>query len=229
MNLPLERARVLAAANRRILEIFSRRTVDALRAMLPVRLALPHFEPVLALNVAKEADKDAIVIRCAAEALAAGSPPGRETVRRLIEETKGIDRAFLGRIGAFPVSLVIRYEEVEPVRTQRIERLLFAAYRILDAWRTPSGLRTALWTAYPRAEFDRELYEMLQLYALETNALSRSVRLPAVLTPLRDRLARGLNSVMNAAAMQLASDLSRVVYRRARCEPCPRRGGSYES
>jgi hypothetical protein len=69
----------------------------------------------------------------------------------------------------------------------------------------------------------------LKLYALETSALSRSVRLPAVLTPLRERLARGLNNVMNAAAMQLASDLSRVVYRRARREPRPGRGGSYES
>jgi hypothetical protein len=60
---------------------------------------------------------------------------------------------------------------------------------------------------------------MLKLYALETNALSRSVRLPALLTPLRERLARGMYSVMNAAAMQLARDLSRVVYRRGAGEP----------
>jgi hypothetical protein len=229
MSSPPDRARVLAAVNRRIIETFSRRTVDALRAVVPVRLALPYFEPVLALNVAKEADKDAIVIRCGAEALATGSPPGRETVRRLIEETKSIDRAFLDRIGAFPVGIVIRYEEVAPVRTQRIERLLFAAYRILDAWRKASGLRAALCAAYPQAELDRELCDMLKLYALETHALSRSVRLPAVLTPLRERLARGLNSVMNAAATQLASDLSRVVYRRPRCETHPSSGGLYES
>ena len=226
MSLPLERARVLSAVNRRIIEIFSQRTVEALRAVLPVRLALPHIEPLLALNVAKEADKDAIVIRCGAEALATGSPPGRETVRRLIEETKSVDRAFLDRIGAFPVGIVIRYEEVAPVRTQRIERLLFTAYRILDAWRTANGLRTALRAAYPEAELDRELHDMLRLYALETNALSRSVRLPALLTPLRERLASGLNSVMNAAARQLASDLSRVVYRSTRRGLRPGRGGS---
>lgn len=229
MSTPPERARVLAAVNRRIIETFSWRTVDALRAVVPVRLALPFFEPVLALNVGKEADKDAVVIRCGADALATGSAPGRETVQRLIEETKSIDRAFLDRIGAFPVGIVIRYEEVAPFRTQRIERLLFAAYRILDAWRTASGLRAALFAAYPQAELHRELCAMLKLYALETHALSRSVRLPAVLTPLRERLARGLNSVMNAAATQLASDLSRVVYRRAPSEPRPSRGGPYES
>ena len=229
MSFSPDRARTLAAVNRRILETFSRRTVDALRAVLPVRLALPHLEPLLALNVAKEAHKDARVIRCSAEALATGAAPGRETVRRLLEETKSIDRAFLDRIGAFPVGIVIRYEEVAPVRTQRIERLLSTAYRILDAWRTASGLRAALRASCPQPELERDLYDMLKLYALETNALSRSVRLPAVLTPLRERLARGLNRVMNAAAMQLASDLSRVVYRRGRSEPRAHRGGSYKS
>lgn len=226
MSLPADRARVLVAVNRRIIENFSRRTVDALRATIPVRLVLPYFEPLLALNVAKEADKDAIVIRCGADSLATGSPPGRETVRRLIDETKKIDLAFLERVGGFPVGIVIRYEEVVPVRTQRVERLLVTAYRILDAWQAASGLRAALWAAYPQAELDRELQDMLKLYASETNALSRSVRLPAVLTPLRERLARGLNSVMNATAIELASDLSQVVYRRPRSDPYPNCGGS---
>lgn len=216
MSFPADRARTLAAVNRRILETFSRRTVNALRDVLPVRLVLPHFEPVLALNVVKEAQKDALVIRCSAAALATGAPPGSDAVRRLFEETKNIDRAFLDRIGAFPVSIVIRYEEVAPVRTQRIERLLFTAYRILDAWRTAGGLRAALRASCPQPELERGLCDMLKLYALETNALSRSVRLPVLLTPLQERLAQGLNSIMNGVAIQLARDLSRIVYRPGR-------------
>ncbi len=223
----MDRVEALARLNRRMLEEYSRRTTDALRAALPVRLALPHLEPVLALNVTKEAHKDALVIRCAAAALASGSPPGRTTVQRLFEETKSIDRTFLDRVGMFPVGIVIRYEDVAPVRTQRIERLLFSAYRILGAWRTADGLRTALRASYPQPELERELYDMLKLYALETNALSRSVRLPALLTPLRERLARGMYGVMNAAAVQLARDLSRVVYRRGADEPRAHRVDSY--
>lgn len=215
----MDRAHILAMLDRRILEAFSRRTVDALRATLPVRLALPHVERILTLNVAKEAQKDALVIRCSAQALAAGSPPGRETVVRLLDETKKIDRTFLDRIGSFPVGVTIRYEEVAPVRTQRIERLLSTAYRVLDAWQTASGIRAALRASYPQPEFERNLHEMLKLYALETNALSRSVRLPVLLTPLREQLASGLHRVMNTAAMQLARDLSRDVYRRGRDAP----------
>ncbi len=215
----MDRAHILAALDRRILEAFSRRTVDTLRATLPVRLALPHVERVLALNVGKEAQKDALVIRCSAEALAAGSPPGRETVQRLLDETKKIDRAFLDRIGTFPVGIRIRYEDVTPVRAQRIERLLSTAYRVLNAWRAGRGIRRVLRASYPQPELEHDLHEMLKLYALETNALSRSVRLPLLLTPLRDQLASGLYRVMNSTAMRLASDLARDVYRRRCDEP----------
>jgi len=215
----MDRAHVLAALDRRILETFSHRTVDALRAALPVRLALPHVERFLELNVAKEAQKDALVIRCSAQALAAGSPPGRQTVERLLDETKKIDQIFLGRISTFPVGIMIRYEEVAPVRAQRIERLLSTAYRVLDAWRTAHGIRMALRASYTHPELERELHEMLKLYARETNALNRSVRLPVLLTPLRDQLASGLYRVMNTAATQLASEVARFVYRRGRDEP----------
>ena len=224
----MDRAGALAALNRRILEVYSRRTTSALRAALPLRIALPHLEPVLALNVAKEARKDALVIRCAAAAQAAGSTPGSEAVRRLLEESKSIDRSFLDRVGAFPINIVIRYEAVAPVRMQRIERLLSAAYRILDAWRIAGGLRSALLGSYSQPELERELYDILRLYALETNALSRSVRLPAVLAPLRERLASGLYGAMNTAAARLVSDLSRIVYRRARSAPRAHCDGSRE-
>ena len=207
----MDRARVLAGLNRRILETFSRRSVAALRTHLPVRLALSHLEPVLALNVAKEVRKDSLVIHAAGDALAAGSPPGREALHELLEATKGIDRAFLARIGALPVRVVIRYEDVAPVRAERMERLLGAGYRILDAWRTEPGLRAALRAAYPQPGLERLLYDILRLYALETHALSRSVRLPALLTPLRERLAGSLYGVMNDAATRLANDLARVV------------------
>ena len=215
----MDRAQILAVLDRRILEAFSRRTVDELRAALPIRLALPHVERVLTLNVAKEAQKDALVIRCSAEALAAGAPPGRDTVARLLDATRKIDSTFLDRIGSFPVGIRIRYEEVAPVRAQRIERLLSTAYRVLNAWRAARGIRRVLRASYPQPELERDLHELLKLYALETNALSRSVRLPALLTPLREQLAGGLHRVMNATAMRLARDLARDVYRRERDQP----------
>jgi hypothetical protein len=57
----MDRSDALALLNRKILEAYSRRTINTLRAALPLRFALPHIEPVLASNVAKEMKKDALV------------------------------------------------------------------------------------------------------------------------------------------------------------------------
>jgi hypothetical protein len=60
----MERAHALASLNVGILAAYSRRTIESLRAALPLRLPLRHLEPVLALNVGKDVRKDALAIRC---------------------------------------------------------------------------------------------------------------------------------------------------------------------
>lgn len=210
----MNRAGALALLNRKILEAYSRRTTDTLRAALPLRLALPHLEPVLARNVAKEMQKDALVIRRAGEAVATGSSPGPEALLKLLEATKEIDRAFLAQVGSLPIRIVIPYAEIAPVRMERIERLFGAAYRILDAWRLARGVRAAVQASYPRAELERLLLDLLRLYAVETRVLSRSVHLPALLVPLREHVAQSLHGIMNDTAKRLAGELAGVVYRR---------------
>jgi hypothetical protein len=170
-----------------------------LRAALPLRLALPALEPFLAENVAKEARKDALVIRQAAAALAAGERPGPGAARELLAAAREIDRAFLARVEVFPVRLRIRYENVEPLRLRRIELGLDTAYRILEAWRGGNRVREA----FAPGELERRMLDMLTLYAKETQALSESVQLPGILAPLRERIARRLAEAMTRAARAL--------------------------
>ncbi|TRZ69820.1 MAG: hypothetical protein D4S02_01490, partial [Rhodocyclaceae bacterium] len=182
----------MTTLNREVLEVYSQRTTAMLRTAMPLRIALPRLENFLALNVAKEVQKDALVIHRVGENIARGLPPGDDTAGQLFAATKQIDREFLARAGAFPVGIVIRYEEITPLRTRRIDKLLTAAYRILDAGRMARGLRCAIRRVYSPVEFERLLQDLLRLYALETRALSRSLRLPTMLVPLRERLAGSL-------------------------------------
>ena len=145
----MERAGALVALNRRILEEYSRRTSEALSAALPFRVALPHLERVLASNVGKEVAKDALVIRRARDAVALGSPPSREHFHELLDATKDIDRDFLAGVGSLPIGIVISYDEIAPLRLQRIERLCHASFRILQAWEPGRG--RALWGRAKRA------------------------------------------------------------------------------
>jgi len=206
---------ILAAWNRKILETYSLRTIAALRAILPLRLALPRLESFLADNIAKEVAKDALVIRRVGELLAAGLTPDEETGRQLLAVGKEIDRAFLARVADFPIGIVIRYEEIDPVRLRRIGRMQEAARLILAGTAGQGGgeVRAMIRSCYPSVEFERLLLDLMRLYALETKALSRSLRLPALLVPLRERIAQSLYGVMADVAAGLAKDVAGIVFR----------------
>jgi hypothetical protein len=209
----MDRASALAALNGKILTAYSARTVEALRTSAPLRVALPYIEPVLALNVGKEVRKDALVIQYAVAAAAKGEPPPRGMVSELFEHTRAIDEDFVARTHRLPVRVVIRYDEIEPVRTKRIRYVLNTAYRISSAWQQHPRLREAIRAAYDRTDLEVLFGLILDLYAQEARALSRSVQLPAMLAPLRERAASHLASVMSQAAGRLSADLAHALYR----------------
>jgi hypothetical protein len=168
-------------------------------------------EPFLAENVAKEARKDALVIRRAGAAEAAGTPADARAVRELLAAARAIDRDFLDRIAGAPVRIAIRYERLEPLRQRRIELGLDTAYRILQGWRHGRRVREVL----EPAELERRLAGILRLYAEETAALGESVRLPRLLAPLRERIVQRLGQAMTQAAATIARNVSGKRARRA--------------
>jgi len=210
----MDRVRVLAELDRRLLETYSRRTTQALKAALPLRLALPPLEALLARNVAKEVRKDGLAIRRAGAAAAAGAPPGADAVDALLAQGRDIDGEFLARVGRFPIGIVLRYDEILPLRRQRVAALLDGTYRILGAWRRGRSLRDALRECYAREEFESRLAGMLRLYAMETRALARAVRLPALLRPAQDSIGSRLYGIMDAQGARLAREAGRSAFRR---------------
>ena len=145
--------------------------------------------------MAKEARKDALVIQRAGEAPAPGA------AREILAAARAIDREFLARVGAFALRIEVPYERIEPLRLRRIELGLDTARGILEAWRRGRRLRDA----FAAGELDQRLFELLQLYAEETQALSHAVRLPAILEPARERVAQRLREAMIRAARALAA------------------------
>ena len=178
-----------------------------MRALRPsLRVALGSLQPILALNVDKEVRKDALVIAQAAR------PAAEEGLSVLLARAREIDGEFLARLGRFPVRLEIRYEDVEPLRRRRMERLLEAAARLLAApWR---GLRPALRACYDERDFAARLGEHLHLYALEIHALQRSLRVPALIGLLRGLVAERMLAIMEAESRALAHQVTRMVYQR---------------
>ena len=205
-------ARALARLNGRMLRIFSQRTAGSLRAALPLPLsmALPHLESVLALNVGKEVQKDTLVILHACEH-AGGKPPHWDHVLpQLLKGVQEIDEAFLARVGAFPVGIVIHYEELAPVRSRRIRLLYEAARKIRAAQDRDGNLRKAIQAAFSKDEIADLLHHLFALYAEETRSVSRSVRLPLMLIPLREFVAQELFKIMLRVAQGLSLEFAAV-------------------
>lgn len=201
----MHRARLLADLNRQILEAYSRRTTAALRARLPLPVALPWLDKLLLVNVAKEVRKDTQVIRHAVQGANAGQAHDDALVARLLQTARDIDRDFLAQARS-PLDIPIRYEVVNPVRTQRIRRQLAAIDALCAVWSPRRKLRGALAEAFPNGEFERLLYDLMVLYARETQVLGESVRMPVLLSPLRRRVLAGLYDTMAGTAQTLARE-----------------------
>jgi len=208
----MNRTNTLARLNGRLLRTFSARTLSTLRQYLPVRLVLPHVEPILAANVNKEIEKDRFVIARAARHTDADKP-GSNTLDALFEATRGIDQQFLNQLRRLPVGLEIDYQIVRPVRTQRFAVLLGAANTVLRVWDDHQRLRAALQRSFSPGELEQLLNRLLSLYAEETHGLSRAVQLPMLLAPARDLFADKLLEVMRRHGEQLAHEATAVVFR----------------
>ena len=201
----MHKARLLADLNRQLLEAYSRRTTAALRARLPLPVALPWLDRLLHINVEKEVRKDARVIVAAAHAAKTGQPIDDAMVAALLKITQEIDRDFLAQARG-PLEIPIRYDAVNPVRMQRIRRLLDASWHLCHVWSPRYTLRSALDAHFPAAELDRLLFELMVLYARETQVLGESVRMPALLSPLRRRVLAGLFETMEKNAAGLSRE-----------------------
>lgn len=171
------------------------------------------------LNVGKEIEKDTAVIVDAGRPMVTGIDKDRR-LSDLLQATRDIDRRFLDTVGRFPVEIVVRYDEIAPFRARRIRLLHEAASRILHG--EEPRPRNALRAAYSQEEFARLQHELFRLYAEEVRSLSRSVRLPGPLVPLREMIARELLDVMLRVAWPLAREIAAFAWRDAPARPSSR-------
>ena len=212
----MTRVERLCAMNRMVMESFSQRTVNGLKAHTLFRLALPPFQSFLDINVGKEVEKDRRVITLAAELLQIGATPGPAHVSALLQEARQIDQDFLRRAAVFPIDIRIRYQDIEHYRQRRIELLLHTSYPILKQWQTSSSFRAAVQALYDAVQFQTRLHEILSLYARETHMLSRSIRIPHLLSLAREAITQTVTTVMEQEAETLAREVTRTVYRRGK-------------
>jgi hypothetical protein len=128
----------------------------------------------------------------------------------LLRAARQIDREFIARLERFPlVRLRIRYEDIEPIRRERIERLLGATRALVAApWR---GIRAAARARYSADQLEALVRKHLRLYAAEVDSLGACVRPRLLVAPFRSRL----RALMDERAGALAREVAHLLYDRA--------------
>ena len=210
----MNKVNVLCAMDRVMMETYSQRTVEGLKGHTLFRLALPPFQSFLNINVGKEIEKDQRVIAVAAKVQQSGITPDPDHVAALLQEAQEIDQSFMRKAAVFPIDIQIQYQDIEHYRQQRIELLLQTSFRILSQWQDVSSFRAVVNELYNEAQFRDLLHDILMLYAMETRMLSRSVRIPRLLTFARDSVTQIITNVMEQEAEALAKSLAHTVYQR---------------
>jgi hypothetical protein len=200
-----DRIGVLRRRDRALLFDFSRRCVERLgKRSAAMKLVMPVVGGLMEANVEKEAKKDGIVISTAARAFGEGRRPDRDDVEALVEKTKDLDREFLSSLYFLPLSVDIDYRDVEPLRRNRIERMLAAVNRLLGCWEQGLSFKGAVGRACSKEGFRDFVREMLHLYSLETRALGLSMRLPPPAGRLGAHIVEEIYSIMEEEGRGMA-------------------------
>ena len=210
----MDKVSLLCAMDRHMLEEFSRRTTQRLKQHTLFRLMLGPLQSFLEINVNKEVEKDRQVILHAASLVQDEKFPTQQDVQHLLSLARDIDRVFLQQAAIFPANIAIDYQDIDPLRQQRIQCLLNESHQLLRQWQTMTCLRNALAVLYDTEQFRKLLFDILNLYTLETKMLSQSVRMPAVLSFASESLTQTVHVVMESVARQLSEELSGRLFRR---------------
>ena len=203
-------ARLLCRMDEYVMREFSHRTTKALETHTLFRLSFLLFRSLLEHNVQKEIAKDELVIRHTAQALLAGKPAEAVDRHALYKKSLEIDAAFFRRVTFLPINIDIPYGAIEPIRKRRIDSLSLVTYHLLQRWNTQGRFHSALKTLYSNPELRQRITEILHLYSLETQILSRAVRLP--MQSSRDKLAAQLLETMERVGTDLANELTTQIY-----------------
>ncbi len=198
---------ILCRMDRAMMYEFSERSVNGLRSGLRFRLILPLISDLMGANVDKEVDKDALVIKSAANAFSSGVNEDNMNIADLFRETTEIDKRFVEKLFRLPAAMsagyeCICYESIEDIRKKRIQLLVSAVYEILSRWLYSISFREAARRAYSQREFENLLRDILHLYSLETRELSNSFKLPLA----KDLFGEAVFKAMEAVADGMAAD-----------------------
>jgi hypothetical protein len=170
-----DKAAILCAQDKAMLQEFSKKALARIIGRSFASAHLPFVSEYMDGNVAKEIEKDRLIITRAAGAFSEGLRSQDLDIDAIFESTKAVDKTFVRHLLIPSLSVTVKYEDIADIRKKRIGCLTNAVFTILSIWGSASSFEQAVQKAYTKTEFTEALAEILRLYSLETKKLTNSV------------------------------------------------------
>ena len=170
----MDKTGILCDRNSEMLHEYARRCMKQITGH-----ALPSASFVasyLEANIAKEADKDKLIIEHAASAVASGKRMENADIENIFQRTKEVDHEFVKKLLLPSLSINVHYDEIGPVRKERIAFLSRAVEDVLNSWGAAPDFSGAVKKTCDRNRFRYTIATLLHLYNEETRMLSGSIR-----------------------------------------------------
>jgi hypothetical protein len=204
---------VLCNEDKAMLSEFSRRALEHITGRSHNSLQLPFITGYMNANVAKEFEKDRIIIEHAASAFAANTGVNDLDVDDIFERTKTVDRTFVKGLMIPSLAINVRYEDIADIRKQRIRCLSKAVFDLLQNWDVVLSFEARVRQAWSEQEFKAIVAEILHLYNQETRMLSNSVTFLNPFSRALNFIAEPVFDAMEDAAEELTADCAARIFR----------------
>jgi hypothetical protein len=208
----MDKAALLCEQDKVMLHAFSKRALERVIGRSFASAHLPFVTEYMEANVAKEVEKDRIIITHTATAFAEGWRVEDLDTDAIFESTKTVDRTFVKHLLIPSLAISVKYEDIMEIRKKRIACLSRAVYDILRVWDDPFSFEQSVQKAYTKKRFTETLAEILHLYNLETKMLGNSIHFLHPFNRAINFFAEAVFDAMVTASDELTADCAARIF-----------------
>ena len=208
----MNKLEVLAGKDSEMMNEFSSRCLARVEHRRPMKLLLAPFHRFLKANVAKEIDKDRLIIESAVRAFNHGTDLGAVNREEIFEKTKNLDAAFIKKVPVPLIAIDVRYQDFAEIRKRRIELISETVYDLSKHWKEKHSFPALVREAYTPKRFGETITEILHLYNLETRELGGSIKLPPPVGKATALFVASLYTIMEEVAGQISREYTEKIF-----------------
>ncbi|HTR45547.1 MAG TPA: hypothetical protein VMH06_07540 [Thermodesulfovibrionales bacterium] len=208
----MNKVAVLTGKDSEMMNEFSNRCLARVETRRTMKLLLAPFHRFLKANVAKEIDKDRLIIECAVSAFQKGTDLQSIDRDVLFEKTKHLDAAFIKKVPVPLIAIDVRYQDFAEIRKKRIDLIFGTVYDLSRNWKEKITFPALVRETYTPERFGETITEILHLYNLETRELGGSIKLPPPLGRATAHFVAALYTIMEEVAAQISREYTEKIF-----------------